>query len=79
MLTPQELADQIDLHLQKTGKSPSAFGRKIAGDPNLVFQIRKGSDVGLRLAGKITEEIKLPFIKNLLPSLVRAAKKMNQQ
>ena len=72
MLTPQ-----IDLHLQKTGKSPSAFGRKIAGDPNLVFQLRKGRDVGLRLAGKITEEIKLPFI--LLPSLVRAAKKMNQQ
>jgi hypothetical protein len=77
MLTPQELADQIDLHLQKTGESRTAFGWKICRDPNLVFQLRKGRDVGLRLAGKITEEIKLPFI--LLPSLVRAAKKMNQQ
>ena len=56
-MTPEILARRIDEHLNKSGKSRTAFGYEIAGDPNLVFQLQKGRNVGLRLVGKILSKI----------------------
>ncbi len=59
-MTPETLADQIDEHLKKTGQSRTAFGCDVVGDPNLVFQLRKGRNIGLRLADKILTAIAEP-------------------
>jgi len=36
------LLQSVERHLCLTGTSASGFGRKIAGDPRLVFDMRKG-------------------------------------
>ena len=36
------LLQSVERHLHRTGLSASGFGRKIAGDPRLVFDMRRG-------------------------------------
>ncbi len=37
-----ELLNRIEQHLRFSGQSPSRFGRMLAGDPRLVFDLRRG-------------------------------------
>lgn len=57
MLTQDDLLLSIERYLATAGISPTAFGRKIAGDPNLVFDLRNGRSPQLRLVQKILAEI----------------------
>ena len=59
-MTPESLAHQIDEYCEKTGKSRTAFGYDVVGDPNLVFQLHKGRNIGLRLVGKILQVVEEP-------------------
>lgn len=47
------LLGQVEAHLRRTGMPPTLFGRKAAGDPWLVRDMRRGRQVGARLAARI--------------------------
>jgi hypothetical protein len=53
MLTHEELIARIDAHLAGTGESPAAFGRRVAGDSNLLRDLRNGRSPRLRLVHEI--------------------------
>lgn len=36
------LLQRIDLHIARTGTTPTRFGRDAVGDPNLIRDLRKG-------------------------------------
>ena len=42
-----------DLYLRKSGKKPTRFGREVANDPRLVFDLREGRVMGRCLASRI--------------------------
>ncbi|MGD8326795.1 MAG: hypothetical protein PVF65_07765 [Sphingomonadales bacterium] len=50
------LLRSVEQHLALTGMSPSGFGRKIAGDPRLVFDLRKGRKPKEEMKNKLIEE-----------------------
>lgn len=43
-LSATTILDRIERHLKHTGLAPSAFGRRVVGDPNLVFALRAGAE-----------------------------------
>jgi hypothetical protein len=43
-MTPKHLLTRIQHHLQRTGTSPSAFGRRVVGDPRFVHDLRNGRE-----------------------------------
>jgi hypothetical protein len=57
ILAPPELITIIDAHLAATKQTPSAFGRLVNNDPNLVLEIRRGRIPRRRLANRILEII----------------------
>jgi 2,4-dienoyl-CoA reductase-like NADH-dependent reductase (Old Yellow Enzyme family) len=57
MLTHANLVDAVNRHLEQERISPTAFGRKVARDPNLVFDLRGGRSPQLRLIERILAEI----------------------
>jgi 2,4-dienoyl-CoA reductase-like NADH-dependent reductase (Old Yellow Enzyme family) len=44
---------QIEKYLQAQGMTPTAFGRAAAGDPRLVFDLRRGREPGPRMCARI--------------------------
>lgn len=44
---------KIERHLRRTGKKPSRFGREVANDPRLVFDLRDGRVMGRYLAARV--------------------------
>lgn len=44
---------RIETYLRKSGKSPTRFGRELANDPRLVFDMRRGREPGARLRTRI--------------------------
>ncbi len=56
-LTPETLANQITDWCRHHSVSPSRFGRQLAGDPNLVADLRNGSNLGLKLVHKILDAL----------------------
>ena len=44
---------KIEQYLRERCVSPTRFGREVAGDPRLVFDLRRGREVGARLAARI--------------------------
>lgn len=44
---------KIERYLRKTGKKPTRFGREVANDPRLVFDLREGRVMGRCLASRI--------------------------
>lgn len=57
MLTQADLVRAVDSHLERVGISPTAFGRLVAKDPNLVFDLRGGRSPQMRLVERIMAEI----------------------
>jgi hypothetical protein len=53
MLTHAQLIDRIERHLDETGESATAFGRRIANDGNLLSDLRAGRSPRLRLVEAI--------------------------
>lgn len=53
MMTEAQLVAEIERHMARTGESESAFGRRVARDPNLVADLRNGRSPRLRLAREI--------------------------
>ena len=51
------LLRQIERHLQRTGTSATRFGRIVARDPRLVLDMRRGREVGGRLATRIVNHL----------------------
>lgn len=47
------LRRKIEQFLKATGTSPTRFGRESVRDPRLVWDIRRGREVGSRLAKRI--------------------------
>lgn len=48
-----ELLAAIARYLEHTGESQTSFGRRVAGDPSLMTDLRNGRSVGLRLRHRI--------------------------
>ncbi len=44
---------KVEQYLKMSGVSPTRFGRDVAKDPRLVFDLRNGREVGSRLAARI--------------------------
>ena len=55
MLSHEDLLARIDAHLAATGETPSAFGKRVAKDGNLVADLRNGRSPTMRLAARIAE------------------------
>ena len=47
------LKGEIERFLKITGMPPTRFGREAARDPRLVHDLRRGREIGARLAGRI--------------------------
>lgn len=44
---------KIEHYLRRSGQKPTRFGRTVANDPRLVFDLRRGRAIGARLAARI--------------------------
>lgn len=44
---------RIEAHLRRSGVKPTAFGRTVANDPRLVFDLRHGRQPGPRMIARI--------------------------
>ena len=40
---------QVELYLRRSGMSATTFGRRVARDPRLVHDLRRGRELGERL------------------------------
>ena len=49
----QLFAERVIAFLRRTGMSPTRFGRRVVGDPNLIRQIERGRSPTLRTADRI--------------------------
>ena len=47
------LLREIEAFLRATGMKPSSFGRQSAGDPRLVWDLRRGRHAGARLQARV--------------------------
>ena len=52
------IIDEISSFLSETGMKKTRFGRLVASDPNLVFDIEAGRDIGMKTVAKILDFIK---------------------
>lgn len=47
------LLRDIERHLRKTGTAPSRFGIRVANDPRLVSDLRRGREPGPRMTARV--------------------------
>ena len=52
-----ELLHLVERHLRRHQITPTRFGRDAAGDPQLVFDLRRGRRVGPRLDARLRDYI----------------------
>lgn len=52
-MTDREFLKKIEAFLKETGMAASTFGTDARGDPNFVFNLRKGSEVTLRVVNEV--------------------------
>ena len=57
MLEFPNILEAVDAHLERTGEAPAAFGRRVANDPRLIFDLRGGRSIGTRLLKRIVDAI----------------------
>ena len=51
---------EIEAYLAKSGLEPTSFGKQVLGDPNFVFDLRKGRSPSTRTMGKVREAMANP-------------------
>ena len=54
-MTESELLALIVEYLAVTGENPSAFGKRVLGDPNFVRDLREGRSPSLRIVRKVVD------------------------
>jgi hypothetical protein len=47
------MLEKINRYLRRSGMSPTAFGQRVANDPRLVHDLRRGREIGLKLVRRI--------------------------
>lgn len=47
------ILQRIEAHLRRTGERPTHFGRRVANDPRLVFDLRRGREPGPAMIARI--------------------------
>jgi hypothetical protein len=47
------LQGRIERYLKQSGAKATRFGRDVAGDPRLVFDMRRGRHLGARLSARV--------------------------
>ena len=57
MSNHHDILKAVEAHLAKTGTSPSQFGRRL-GDPNLVFDLRRGREPRSKTQARILQAIR---------------------
>ena len=57
MLEFPNVLEAVNAHLERTGEAPAAFGRRVANDPRLIFDLRAGRSVGTGLLKRIVDAI----------------------
>ncbi|HYF40910.1 MAG TPA: hypothetical protein VEA35_00555 [Ramlibacter sp.] len=57
MLNHETLLARIEAHIAATGAAPSKVGVDIAGDPNFVFNLRKGREPRSATLRKASEKL----------------------
>ena len=62
MWTEADILSAVAGLLARTGESEAGFGRRIAGDPNLIGDIRRGRSPRLRMARQIMTACELEAI-----------------
>jgi homoserine dehydrogenase len=54
--------ETVEAFLRETGRTPTAFGREVLGDPTFVFELRRGRnpriDTAERVKGFIDHELR---------------------
>ena len=58
VLTDQQLIDQIDAFLARSGMKPTRFGREVANEPSFLGRLRGGRSVTLKTANRVAEFIR---------------------
>jgi hypothetical protein len=53
MTTRADFLARVERHLDASGETPTAFGRRAANDPNFVFDLRDGRSVGLDMVERV--------------------------
>jgi hypothetical protein len=59
IMIKEKLSDLVDSYLRDSGIAATAFGMRIAADPNLVFDLRRGRSPRPALYSKILGEINI--------------------
>ena len=49
---------KIERYLQRQKMPPTRFGREVAGDPRLVFDLRRGREMGRTLSARVEAYLK---------------------
>jgi hypothetical protein len=52
-MPPTPLLRRINQHLDRTGVSATRFGREVANDPRIVFDLRAGRKLGAGLEERV--------------------------
>jgi len=53
MLTQAQFVAQVEAYLTESGTTPTAFGKAVSGDPNFVFDLRRGRSPSLLVVEKV--------------------------
>jgi hypothetical protein len=52
-MSPKALLRLVNKHLKKSGETPTAFSRRITGDPAMVLKMRRGRQLRYDLEQKV--------------------------
>ncbi len=50
----QGLRKRVETYLKESATPPTRFGREVSNDPRLVFDMRRGREIGAALSTRVT-------------------------
>ena len=56
-MSPKELLKLVNKHLKDSGETPTAFSRRVTGDPAMVLKLRRGRQLRYDLEQKVMRAI----------------------
>lgn len=60
LMSAEEFVERVNRHIEESGESATTFGRRVANDPGLVFELRKGRVPSLRVCARVMRGIDDP-------------------